>query len=165
MSSSGVMSLAGFTRPAKLSRDVSESLIKMKNNLFVVISACLLLLTSSCIASNEVKVHLDEEFSLKSGQTVVISGENLKIEFIEVTEDSRCPKGVTCIWEGRVSCLVEITYRESLHSVVLTEPGLTKFPPEQSFQEYKFGYHIEPYPEASVDIAKEEYRLYLKISK
>jgi len=137
----------------------------MKNRLLVVIFTCLLLLTSSCVASNEVEVRLGEEFSLKSGQIAVISGENLKIEFVEVTEDSRCPKGVTCVWEGRVSCLVEITYRESLHSVVLTEPGLTKFPSEQSFQEYKFGYHIEPYPEASVDIAKEEYRLYLKISK
>ena len=137
----------------------------MKNRLLVVISTCLLLLTSSCVASNEVKVRLGEEFSLKSGQIAVISDENLKIEFVEVTEDSRCPKGVTCVWEGRVSCLVEITYRESLHSVVLSEPGLTKFPPEQPFQEYKLAYHIEPYPEAGIDIAKDEYQLELKISK
>ena len=137
----------------------------MKNKLLVAISVCILLLTLSCVASNETKIYLGEEFSLKSGQIAVISGENLKIEFIEVTEDSRCPKGVTCVWEGRVSCLVEITYRESSHSLVLTEPGSTNFPPEQSFQEYKLAYHIEPYPEAGIDIAKDEYLLHLKISK
>ena len=137
----------------------------MKKKLVIGIFVCLLLLTSSCVASNEVKVRLGEEFSLKSGQVAVISDENLKIEFVEVTGDSRCPKGVTCIWEGRVSCLAEITYRGSLDSLVLTEPGLTNFPPEQSFHGYKLAYHIEPYPQAGAEIAEDEYRLHLKISK
>ena len=110
-------------------------------------------------------VSIGEEFSLHIGESASVRGEELQISFLEVTEDSRCPRGVTCIWEGRVSCLVEITYRGSLDSIVLTEPGLASFPHEQSFQEYKLVYHIEPYPQAGTEIAEEEYQLHLKISK
>lgn len=31
------------------------------------------------------------------------------VKFIEVTQDSRCPRGVTCVWAGQVKALVEIT--------------------------------------------------------
>ena len=136
----------------------------MKNKLFVVIFACLLLLTSSCVAGNEVKSHLGEEFSLKSGQTAVISGENLKIEFIEVTEDSRCPKGATCIWEGRVTALVEISKEGSTQRFELTEPGLTDAPARETFKEYDITYKIEPYPELEKEISADEYRLLITIN-
>ena len=99
------------------------------------------------------------------GESVSIKGEELQIKFVEVTEDSRCPTGVVCVWEGRVSCLVEITYRGSLHRVVLSEPGSTSWPPENVFEEYKIAYHVEPYPQAGAEIEKEEYRLELTITK
>ena len=124
---------------------------------------CTTLFGSSACSNDEVSI--GDEFSLHIGQSVSIRGEELQIKFLEVVEDSRCPEGVTCIWEGRVSCLVEITYQESLHSVVLTEPGLTSWPPENTFKEYKIAYHIEPYPQAGTDIAEDEYRLHLRISK
>ena len=124
---------------------------------------CIMLSASSACSNNG--VNLGEEFSLRIGESASIRGEELQITFLEVTEDSRCPRGVTCIWEGRVSCLVQITYRGSSDSVVLTEPSLNNFPPEQSFYEYTLTYHIEPYPEAGVEIAEDEYRLQLKVSK
>ena len=123
---------------------------------------CTTLFASSACSSDEVSI--GEEFSLHVGQSASIRGEELQIKFLEVVEDSRCPRGVTCIWEGRISCLVEITYQEFIHNVVLTEPGLTNFPSEKPFQEYTFTYHIEPYPEADTNIAKAEYQLELKIS-
>ena len=131
--------------------------------LVVTFIFCTTLFASSACSNDGVSI--GEEFSLHIGESASVRGEELQVRFLEVTEDSRCPRGVTCIWEGRVSCLVEITYRGSLDSVVLTEPGLTNFPPEQSFQEYKLAYHIEPYPEAGAEIAEEEYQLYLKISE
>ena len=136
----------------------------MKNKLFVVIFACLLLLTSSCVAGNEVKAHLGEEFSLKSGQIAVISNENLKIEFVEVTEDSRCPKGATCIWEGRAAALVEISTDWSTQRLELTEPGLTDAPARETFKEYDITYKVEPYPEVGKEISADEYRLLITIS-
>ena len=136
-----------------------------KYKMVIIALACLLLILAGCSTDKDVKVNLGEEFSLNIGQTVLIVSENLEIEFIDVTEDSRCPKGVTCIWAGEVTAKVAINTRNSLDELLLTEPGLTDFPPEQSFHGYKLTYHIEPYPQASVDIAKEEYRLHLKISK
>lgn len=110
-------------------------------------------------------VDLGQEFSLHIGESASIRGEELQVKFLEITEDSRCPTGVVCVWEGRVSGLVEITYRESIHSIVLTEPGSTSWPSEITFEDYKITYHVEPYPQAGTEIAKEEYRLELTISK
>ena len=51
---------------------------------------------------------LEEEFILYINESVVIAGEDLRMKFVEVSEDSRCPKDVTCIWEGRVTAVIEI---------------------------------------------------------
>ena len=134
----------------------------MKRVILLILVATVILGLAACSHDG---VSIGEDFSLHIGESASIRGEELQVRFLEVTEDSRCPRGVTCIWEGRVSCLVEITYRGSLDSLVLTEPGLTNFPPEQSFHEYKLTYHIEPYPQAGTEIAEDEYRLHLKISK
>jgi len=132
----------------------------------ILVLAFLLCTTLFAIsACNNDVVSLGQEFSLQVGESATLRGEELQIRCVEITEDSRCPRGVTCIWEGRVICLVEITKGESLYSVVLTEPGLTNFPPEQPFKEYQITHHVEPYPEAGIDIAEDEYKLELKISK
>jgi hypothetical protein len=110
-------------------------------------------------------VDLGREFSLHIGDSASIKGEELQVKFLEITEDSRCPTGVVCVWEGRVRGLAEITYRESIHNVVLTEPGSTSWPSEITFEDYKITYHVEPYPQAGTEITKEEYRLELTISK
>ena len=134
----------------------------MKFFIISIILSTISLVVAGC-SSNAVS--LGQEFSLQIGESATIRGEKLQVRFLEVTEDSRCPTGVVCIWEGRVSCLVEITYRESLHQVELTEPGLTSWPPENTFKEYKIAYHVEPYPQAGTEIAAEEYRLALRISR
>jgi len=40
------------------------------------------------------------------GKSIVV--ENFKIEFTEVIQDSRCPKGVNCVWAGEVVILVDL---------------------------------------------------------
>ena len=131
--------------------------------LAITFMLCIALLGSYACSNDGVSI--GEEFYLRIDESASIRGEDLRVRFLDVTEDSRCPEGVTCIWEGRVSCLVEITYRESLESVLLTEPSSNDFPTEQSFHEYRLTYHIEPYPQAGSEIAEEEYQLHLKISK
>ena len=81
-------------------------------------------------------------------ETLGIEEEELQIKFLEVVEDSRCPRGVTCVWEGRVSCMIEITCRESLYRITLTQPGLTDWPTKESFNHYQISFGVEPYPEA-----------------
>lgn len=134
--------------------------------MIILIIALLLPLASFVIAGCSSNVaSLGEEFSLRMGETAGIEGEELLIRFVEVTEDSRCPTGVVCVWEGRVSCLLEITYRGSLHRVVLSEPGSATWPPEEIFEDYRIAYHVEPYPQAGSEIEREDYRLEIAVSR
>lgn len=133
---------------------------------YLLASLAIALLLGSCAReTEEVRVTLGQESSLRVGQSVTISGEELEIRFVEVVEDSRCPRDVTCVWEGKVSCIVEITYRESLHQVVLIQPGLTSQPSREPFREYQMSFHVEPYPEADWEIPKDDYRLLLRVVK
>jgi hypothetical protein len=109
---------------------------------------------------------LDEEFSLSIGQSALIQGESLTIKFIEVTSDSRCPSDVTCIWVGEVSCLTEVK-KGNLGplKLVLTEPGLNDQAATQIFDGYEIKFRVDPYPMSGKQIAKDEYRLVMSVTK
>ena len=125
-----------------------------------------LLLAAACASQpNEISVNLGQKFNLAIGRSASISEEGLKIQFTEVISDSRCPRGALCVWEGEVSCLVEITYLESLHRKVLTQPGLTEGPYRSDFEEYEITFEVQPYPELGKQIKSEDYQLELAIRK
>ena len=48
------------------------------------------------------------QFQLKVNQSFLLESGGIKIKFLNVTSDSRCPSGVTCIWQGEVVVLVNI---------------------------------------------------------
>jgi hypothetical protein len=123
------------------------------------------MLSLTAAACGENTVILGQEFTLQVGETANIKGEKLQVKFLEVLEDSRCPKGVTCVWEGRVSCMIEITYLESLHRITLTQPGLTDWPTKESFKQFQISFDVEPYPEAGKEIPADDYLLVLRITK
>ena len=106
---------------------------------------------------------LGQEFILKPGQSASIPGEALKIRFLQILNDSRCPAGVTCIWAGEVSSLVEITYLDSPNRMVLTQPG--SGPAKSAFNGYDIAFDVQPYPEAGKQIPDRDYRLQLTIDK
>ncbi len=107
---------------------------------------------------------LGKEFSLAIGQGVSIASDKLSVKFLDVTEDSRCPKGVTCIWAGQVSCVVEVILSGNTDQIKLTAMGgSTSMSPPVSG--YAFAFNVEPYPEAGKPIAKGDYRLNLTITK
>jgi len=133
--------------------------------LLILVVAIVGLVVAGCGHTGEVKADLGQEFTLSIGQTAVVRGENLRITFLEVLEDSRCPKNVTCIWAGRVRCLVEITDKDGSQEVELTEPGLTDKSTGQIYQGYQLTFRVQPYPEAGREISAEEYRLLLTVSK
>ncbi len=136
-----------------------------KYSFYLLTSVFIVLLLSSCAGTGEVKASLGQEVSLSIGQSITITGEDLRIKFVEVSEDSRCAKDVTCIWEGRVSVVVEITDNGSSNMIVLTQPGLTDQYAKETYKEYQLTFNVEPYPEAGKEIAADEYRLLLIVSK
>jgi hypothetical protein len=51
-------------------------------------------------------VDVGQEFELHAGQTASVADGALSLRFESVSEDSRCPRGVTCVWEGDASVVV-----------------------------------------------------------
>lgn len=135
-------------------------------HIIVVFIALSLMLLADCTSqSEEIRADLGQQFYLAAGQSASIQGEKLTIKFIEVTGDSRCPEGATCIWQGEAKCLVEITYLESLNRITLTQPGLTKEPSKVDFRDYEIEFNVGPYPEVGKQIPAEDYRLQLTVNR
>jgi hypothetical protein len=138
----------------------------MKRTLFSLISLIWIIsLMAGCPrAPVAIQANVGDEFMLSIGQEAHISGENLKIGFEDVIGDSRCPLDVTCIWEGRVNILVQLTYDDTAYNVVLNEPGLTDHAMDM-FLNYSIVFHLEPYPVEAANILKEDYRLRMTINR
>ena len=48
------------------------------------------------------------QFQLKVNQTASLESDTIKVKFLNVTSDSRCPTDVTCVWEGEAKIVVNI---------------------------------------------------------
>jgi hypothetical protein len=137
----------------------------LKRSLCFLFLIVIILSGLGCNRAGSIEVNLNKEFSLSVGQQAYIKGEDLELRFIDVLEDSRCPKGVECFWAGRASCEVELILAGSSYDMTLTEPGLTDTYSREQYEGYEFAFHITPYPEAEKEIAKDEYRLNLIVTK
>jgi len=121
---------------------------------------------AGCGSGNgDVGAVLGYEFPLKLGQKAVLFGDGLEIKFVEVLEDSRCPDGATCIWEGRISCRMELVKEGEQYQMVLIQPGLSDDYVEQTYQEYMLNFKVIPYPHVDTEIKKEDYRLLLTVDR
>jgi hypothetical protein len=75
-------------------------LLTLRNSLAVV--AASIALVTGCVASAEspTEVLLESNFPLQVGQSANVVEANLKVGFLGVISDSRCPEGEACVWEG-----------------------------------------------------------------
>ena len=132
---------------------------------FFAVLLTAILVISGCGWVGYSQVRLDEEFYLSPGQRVSIAREDLEVKFKEVTEDSRCPKGATCVWAGRVTCALELTHAGVSKPISLTETGLTDEYSRAMYEGFEFAFQVTPYPHVGEKIAKAKYRLHLTINK
>ena len=135
------------------------------------IKTCLCILFLCTVLSamsgcNKDEYNIGEEFSLRIGETAGIKGEQLQIRFLEVSEDSRCPRNVTCVWEGRAVAVIEVLKGNTSQKIELIEQGHTETLTTKQFEEYEFRFRMSPYPEETeVQISSDEYRLMLIVNK
>lgn len=54
--------------------------------------------------------NLNEAFTLKFNKSALINldGDEYEIKFTKLVEDSRCPPGSTCFWEGEVAVRINL---------------------------------------------------------
>lgn len=97
-------------------------------------------------------------------QDDMFSFENRSIQFKKVVKDSRCPKGVTCIWAGNVKVLVE--FFEGGRSLGTEIISGHDFEISDKFTEMEIelsGFEVTPYPSPDYKIRPEEYSINMKL--
>ena len=106
-------------------------------------------------------VELGAQFTLAPGTSVSVKAAKMEVRFVAVTEDSRCPRDVTCIWAGEVKVQLEILETAKAASQVeVLEGGSTVA------GEYRvILVRVEPQPMSTARIAPQDYRATLKIDK
>jgi hypothetical protein len=119
--------------------------------------------------ADDVEFHLNEEFALAGGQDAVIAGEELRLRFEEVLEDSRCPTQVDCVWTGQARIAIVVQPAGSTPTTVAfsTNPA-----PDQNVQTAQVGEYVielislDPYPQTpDYTFDLEQYRATLEVRK
>jgi hypothetical protein len=109
-------------------------------------------------------IGLGKEFELKVDQEAVVEGEGLTIAFESVLEDSRCPKGVDCIWSGNAK--ISIKSSKSKQTPAKVELNTDDGPKSSSYMNYEIKLiALKPNRKPDVPLQRDEYRTVLIISK
>src|SRR5690606_21584177 len=103
-----------------------------------------------------------ENGSLKLPYGESVTYNNVTLKFTEVTEDSRCPTGTTCVWAGRAIAKIEVISngKSETKTVIF---GQTRSGENANLQLYSgngmsiTAVSVSPYPDQNGAIAKEDY--------
>ncbi len=118
----------------------------------------LILLAIACSHDSSAKrsAKLGEEFDLRIGETAAITGEHLSVGFSSVTEDSRCPQGVDCIWAGNAIVRASVSEASGQRETVDLNTELE--PKEKRHGGYRLRLiRLRPYPTKDGVIRKQDY--------
>src|SRR5215212_1805399 len=64
-----------------------------------------------------IQVQPGKEFQLAVGQEAQIQGSAITVRFLKVSEDSRCPIDVNCVWAGNAAVRLLVGSGEGTNSV------------------------------------------------
>jgi hypothetical protein len=83
-----------------------------------------------------------------------------------LVEDSRCPVGAVCIWQGTAIARFSVTVNNHQQPVTLSTFKLPGFASDTVLMGYKIEFvNLLPYPEINVSHDISEYRAEVKITK
>lgn len=90
------------------------------------------------LGANAAVLRRASELRLEKGKQATVKKEKLTVKFVSVVEDSRCPEGATCVWQGnaKISLLVGKKGKSS-KTVELNTLGRPEFPSETNYLNYK----------------------------
>ena len=102
--------------------------------------------------SNTKTVNPNEVFSLQINQTAELENDGMKITFLAITEDSRCPTNTECLWAGRV--IAEFKVEKGGESIIKTLTDNPENDPLLSTSFLAFGHtvildEVAPYPDGN----------------
>ena len=90
---------------------MNQSGLFKRSTLGAIIAACGLTLAPLGCAPVETAITVEpgSSFSLPLGKTAVLKGTDTRLTFKEVSQDSRCPTDVVCVWAGDATIAVVIS--------------------------------------------------------
>ena len=108
-------------------------------------------------AETSISASLGQAFDIKVGQKASISFQQLTLKFLSVSEDSRCPQGTICMWEGNGKVNIEVTATGQTSHVVELNTAMS-LESEATYRTYKISLlDLQPYPSAESTIQQSEY--------
>lgn len=130
-----------------------------------IVLFCALLIVHSC--SSNKKTNLPEETIMSGPDSIVVSlaiGEWRSLEkppvtigFDKVLEDSRCPTGARCVWEGNAK--ISVWLQKSTNDTLFAELNSTLEPKEMILDNHLLRFvSLEPYPQLGVKVDSTAYR-------
>lgn len=90
------------------------------------------------------------------GKPVAAKQSGLKVKFVEVLEDSRCPTGANCIWAGNAKIKIEVTNKGGGRK--LLELNTNSGPKGDQFDGWAIDLvTLTPYPSTTATIDTKDY--------
>lgn len=108
---------------------------------------------------------LNENFDLMPGQMMACDCGDMQLTFVEVKDDSRCPKEVNCIRAGEAHVIVKASGANA-KDIILEINADNSTNPTQSVGGYQVqAISLGPYPVNGQKTNTEDYRLQLRVSQ
>lgn len=115
-------------------------------------------------ASDDRTAALGQEFEIKIGENIWIANELLKIKFQSVAEDSRCPEGVACVWQGNGKVVLHVMKARRRPMVMMLNTTLK--PKEALYRGYEVKLvRLDPQRKKNVRIRQRDYVATLIITR
>lgn len=116
------------------------------------------------VADPQLSVALGESFTLQAGQEVAVDDGRLYIRLRGVSDDSRCPTDVTCVWAGDATVRLGVRLGRAMEQD--REVHTTLDPKNIVFAEYRITLEaLSPEPHSGTTISEDEYRARLRVER
>lgn len=111
-----------------------------------------------------VQVSPGRQFDISPGQEVRVQGSDITIRFSMVSEDSRCPIDVQCVWAG--NAIVRLTISAPGKAASDVALNTTLDPKSASFDGYTLALRgLKPQPRSGTAIPSASYVATLEVSR
>lgn len=135
----------------------------------ILLAGCELLSPGSSSESTQTVLSDGETVEIEEGSAVRLGADGPFLYFASVVDDSRCPIGLMCFWEGRASVEFQLAAPgRDTRDFVATIPGLVPNPYEANEEILADGFVVkllalDPYPNEDNPAPPQPYRAVLMI--
>jgi hypothetical protein len=131
----------------------------LRSKLFSVGSIALLL----CILSADILARQPQGVRVKVGNSSVEKRSRIKVEFLEMMDDSRCPIDTTCIWAGNAHIKIHVSKNGKSKTMELNSTVKNS---DSTFAGYEFKLAaLTPVPRSNIRIDRNGYVATISMTK